>query len=120
MPSLFSSEKETTLTITLNSRFRLELSGTGPMDAAGTTNTTNQFQLPVNSSWQPLGSGSAYCDNSMPWQYIVAITLGCVGSFLLGAIVTWLALRLRQKKKAAGAGFEQVDQRPASGGEGSS
>jgi len=90
----------------------LELTGKGPMDTAGTTNTTNLFELPVNAmAYEPLSTpSSAYCDDSMPWKYIVAITCGCVGAFLLGAFTTWLAMRLWQKKRTAGAGFEQVDE----------
>jgi len=87
------------------------------MDSAGTTNATNLFQLPVNDMGYdvtPSRPLSAYCDDSMPWKYIVAITCGCVGSFLLGAFATWLAIRLRQKKRTAGAGFEQVDERASS------
>jgi hypothetical protein len=101
------------LTTALNSRFRLELTGQGPMDTAGTTNTTNLFELPVNSnSYETFAStsySSAYCDDSMPWKYIVAITCGCVGAFLLGVFTTWLAMHLWQKKRTAGAGFEQVE-----------
>jgi hypothetical protein len=81
------------------------------MDSAGTTNTTNQFELPVNNAYESLPSrSSAYCDDSLPWPAIVGITVGCVGAFVLGAAAMWLALRLWQKKKTAGAGFEQVDE----------
>ena len=85
------------------------------MDTAGTTNTTNLFELPVNTNiydsetFASSSYSSGYCDDSMPWKYIVAITCGCVGAFLLGAFTTWLAMRLWQKKRTAGAGFEQVD-----------
>lgn len=86
------------------------------MDTAGTTNTTNLFELPVNAmAYEPLStSSSAYCDDSMPWKYIVAITCGCVGAFLLGAFTAWFAMRLWQKRRTAGAGFEQVDERGSS------
>jgi len=104
------------LTINPNSRFRLELTGKGPMDTAGTTNTTNLFELPVNAmAYEPVSTlSSGYCDDSMPWKYIVAITCGCVGAFLLGVFTTWLAMRLWQKKRTAGAGFEQVDEQGSS------
>ena len=98
-----------------NSRFKLELTGKGPMDIAGTTNTTNLFQLPVNAIEQTFtDTSSAYCDDSLPWKCIVAITVGCVGAFLLGAFTAWLGMRLWQKKRTAGAGFEQVDERASS------
>ena len=86
------------------------------MDTAGTTNTTNLFELPVNAgAYEPLATpSSAYCDDSLPWKYIVAITVGCVGAFLLGAFTAWLAMRLRQKKRTAGAGFEQVGEQASS------
>ena len=85
------------------------------MDTAGTTNTTNLFELPVNTNiyysetFASSSYSSGYCDDSMPWKYIVAITCGCVGGFLLGGFTAWLAMRLWQKKRTAGAGFEQVD-----------
>jgi len=108
--------RQPVLTMMLESRFKLELTGKGPMDTAGTTNTTNLFELPVNArAYEPLASSSSgYCDDSMPWKYIVAITVGCVGAFLLGVLTTWLAMRLWQKKRTAGAGFEQVDERASS------
>jgi hypothetical protein len=86
------------------------------MDTAGTTNTTSLFELPVNAgAYQPLSDiSSAYCDDSMPWKFIVELTCGCVGSFLLGAFTAWLAIRSWQKKRTAGAGFEQVDERASS------
>ncbi|GAB7332271.1 hypothetical protein MBLNU13_g04112t2 [Cladosporium sp. NU13] len=102
------------ITVNTGDRFKLELTGKGPMDTAGTTNTTNLFQLPVNAIEQTLAdTSSAYCDDSMPWKYIVAITVGCVGAFLLGACTTWLAMRLWQKRRTAGAGFEQVHEQPS-------
>lgn len=86
------------------------------MDTAGTTNTTSLFELPVNAgAYEPLAdTSSAYCDDSMPWRFIVELTCGCVGSFLLGAFVVWLTMRLRHKKRTAGAGFEQVGERASS------
>lgn len=113
-----NSIRQPILTIVPKSRFKLELTGKGPMDTAGTTNTTNLFELPVNAGpymYESYStSSSGYCDDSMPWKYIVAITVGCVGAFLLGVLTTWLAMRLWQKKRTAGAGFEQVDERASS------
>lgn len=116
LQSLPNPIRQPVLTNMPNSRFKLELTGTGPMDTAGTTNTTNLFELPLNArAYEPLTtSSSAYCDDSLPWKYIVAITVGCVGAFLLGVLTTWLAMRLWQKKRTAGAGFEQVDERASS------
>jgi hypothetical protein len=77
------------------------------MDAAGTTNSTNLFELPVNnfqtssephSTWLSLGT-------------IAAIGGGCVAAFFLGAAAAVLTMLLWQRRKTAGAGFEHVDKR---------
>lgn len=81
------------------------------MDSAGTTNTTNLFELPVNTSEVLPSTTAVYCDDSLPWKAIVGITVGCVAAFFLGAAVAVLAMRLWQKKKTDGTGFEQVDKR---------
>jgi hypothetical protein len=95
------------------------------MDSEGTTNSTNLFKLPVNTSnfypdqsWA--SSSSRYCDDSTPWPVIVGVTVGCVAAFFLGAAAAVLGMRLRQKRKTAGAGFEQVDNKAAFEGAGSS
>jgi hypothetical protein len=83
------------------------------MDSAGTTNSTNLFKLPVNvnayNPYQDSSYSSGYCDDSTPWPVIVGVTVGCVAAFFLGAAAAVLGMRLRQKRKTAGAGFEQVD-----------
>jgi hypothetical protein len=101
-----------------NSQFSIRLSGTGPMDSAGTSNSTNLFKLPVNvnaynSEQQQYSYSSGYCDDSVPWPVIVGVTVGCVAAFFLGAAAAVLGMRLRQKRKTAGAGFEQVDNKAA-------
>jgi hypothetical protein len=95
------------------------------MDPVGTTNSTNLFKLPVNvSQYYPdqswASSSSGYCDDSTPWPVIVGVTVGCVAAFFLGAAAAVLGMRLRQKRKTAGAGFEQVDNKAAFEGASSS
>lgn len=77
------------------------------MDLAGTTNTTNSFELPENA-----GPQSTEC--TMPDDYynlssiiIVGIALGCLAAFLLGAGVGVMSMWLWQRRKAAKAASNQ-------------
>lgn len=81
------------------------------MDLSGTTNTTNLFELPENAASYITTSSRSDSDYNLSSIIIVAIALGCLGAFLLGAGVAVLSMCLWRRRKTAKAGFEQVDKR---------
>lgn len=90
------------------------------MDLSGTTNTTNQFELPENASSATTTCSRSDSDYNLSSIIIVAIALGCLGAFLLGAGVAVLSMCLWRRRKTAKAGFEQVDKRDPADHAGSS
>ena len=83
------------------------------MDLAGTTNTTNFFELPENAGPQSTNCSMSDDYYNLSSTIIVGIALGCLGAFLLGAGVGILSMWLWQRRKAVKAGSNQVYTRAA-------